>query len=125
MLPELPEDLKQTMDLGISLFSSETEGRLERVLRDAAEGLLQPLCNYMDDLSRMDGAPLPMLPAMRIERTDGGDTSFAAGRGCPFQCSFCTTINVQGRKSRYPLARRHRRDHSEQPCAHRPFLHHR
>ena len=27
-------------------------------------------------------------------------TSFDAGRGCPFQCSFCTIINVQGRKSR-------------------------
>jgi hypothetical protein len=26
--------------------------------------------------------------------------SFDAGRGCPFQCSFCTIINVQGRKSR-------------------------
>ena len=29
------------------------------------------------------------------------NTSFDAGRGCPFQCSFCTIINVQGRKSRY------------------------
>ena len=28
-------------------------------------------------------------------------TSFDAGRGCPFQCSFCTIINVQGRKSRF------------------------
>jgi radical SAM superfamily enzyme YgiQ (UPF0313 family) len=27
-------------------------------------------------------------------------TSFDAGRGCPYQCSFCTIINVQGRKSR-------------------------
>jgi radical SAM superfamily enzyme YgiQ (UPF0313 family) len=26
---------------------------------------------------------------------------FDAGRGCPFNCSFCTIINVQGRKSRY------------------------
>ncbi len=25
-------------------------------------------------------------------------------RGCPFQCSFCTIINVQGRKSRYRTA---------------------
>src|SRR6185436_5327858 len=33
-------------------------------------------------------------------RTAGGVTSFDAGRGCPFQCSFCTIINVQGRKSR-------------------------
>ena len=31
-------------------------------------------------------------------------TSFDAGRGCPFQCSFCTIINVQGRKSRYRSA---------------------
>jgi radical SAM superfamily enzyme YgiQ (UPF0313 family) len=27
--------------------------------------------------------------------------AFDAGRGCPFQCSFCTIINVQGRKSRW------------------------
>ena len=27
-------------------------------------------------------------------------TSFDAGCGCPYQCSFCTIINVQGRKSR-------------------------
>ena len=31
-------------------------------------------------------------------------TSFDAGRGCPYQCSFCTIINVQGRKSRYRSA---------------------
>ena len=34
-------------------------------------------------------------------RTLGRSTSFDAGRGCPYQCSFCTIINVQGRKSRY------------------------
>jgi len=33
-----------------------------------------------------------------------GRTSFDAGRGCPFQCSFCTIINVQGRKSRHRSA---------------------
>jgi radical SAM superfamily enzyme YgiQ (UPF0313 family) len=27
--------------------------------------------------------------------------AFDAGRGCPFQCSFCTIINVQGRKPRW------------------------
>ena len=43
---------------------------------------------------------MPLLPATRIERTGGRLTSFDAGRGCPFQCSFCTIINVQGRKSR-------------------------
>ena len=40
------------------------------------------------------------MAAERVQRTAGGATSFDAGRGCPYQCSFCTIINVQGRKSR-------------------------
>src|SRR5260370_33914233 len=58
----------------------------------------------MDDLPSIAGATLPMLPASRIKRTAGHLTSFDAGRGCPFLCSFCTIINVQGRKSRYRTA---------------------
>src|SRR4029078_7121687 len=46
-------------------------------------------------------APPPFLPYDFVQRTVGNVTSFDAGRGCPFQCSFCTIINVQGRKSRY------------------------
>jgi hypothetical protein len=44
---------------------------------------------------------VPFLPKRYVERTLGLCTSFDAGRGCPYQCSFCTIINVQGRKSRY------------------------
>jgi radical SAM superfamily enzyme YgiQ (UPF0313 family) len=104
MLPELPADLRAALDLGISLFAGEAEGRLDDVLRDAAAGALQPIYNYMDDLPGLEGAPAPILPAERIERTGGRLSSFDAGRGCPFQCSFCTIINVQGRKSRYRSA---------------------
>jgi pyruvate-formate lyase-activating enzyme len=46
----------------------------------------------------------PFLPYDFVQRTVGNVTSFDAGRGCPFQCSFCTIINVQGRKSRYRTA---------------------
>ncbi|MFL5251975.1 MAG: B12-binding domain-containing radical SAM protein, partial [Rhodopila sp.] len=46
------------------------------------------------------GVPIPYLPPDRIARTAGRMTTFDAGRGCPFQCSFCTIINVQGRISR-------------------------
>lgn len=100
MLPELPPELKEAMDLGISLFAGEAEGRFEMVLQDAWNGTLKPLYNYMDDLPSLAGATLPILPASRIKRTGGSLTSFDAGRGCPFLCSFCTIINVQGRKSR-------------------------
>jgi hypothetical protein len=44
------------------------------------------------------------MAAERAQRTAGGVTSFDAGRGCPYQCSFCTIINVQGRKSRFRTA---------------------
>ena len=54
----------------------------------------------MDDLPSLEGVPMPILPATRVKRTGGKITTFDAGRGCPFLCSFCTIINVQGRKSR-------------------------
>ena len=101
MLPEIPAEMKEAMDLGISLFAGEAEeGRLDQVLRDAWQGSLKPLYNHLSDLPSLEGAPMPMLPAETIKGTIGKYTSFDAGRGCPFQCSFCTIINVQGRKSR-------------------------
>ena len=100
MLPELPSELKDAMDLGISLFAGEAEGRFEDVLKDASHRRLKPLYNFMADLPSLDGVPMPILPATRVKRTGGKITTFDAGRGCPFLCSFCTIINVQGRKSR-------------------------
>jgi len=47
---------------------------------------------------------VPFLPKRYVARTLGLSASFDAGRGCPYQCSFCTIINVQGRKSRYRSA---------------------
>ncbi|MFI4985926.1 MAG: B12-binding domain-containing radical SAM protein [Alphaproteobacteria bacterium] len=104
MLPELPPDIREAVDLGISLFAGEAEGRLEEVLRDAHKGALKPLYNFMADLPSLSAVPPPLLPTTRIKRTLGKMSSFDAGRGCPFQCSFCTIINVQGRKSRYRTA---------------------
>ena len=101
MLDGRDPDLRRAEEMGISLFAGEAEYRLEEVLRDAFAGHLKPLYNFMNDLPGLDGAPVPFLPAARITRTIGGLTSFDAGRGCPFQCSFCTIINVQGRKSRH------------------------
>lgn len=100
MLPEVPADIQEAMDLGISIFAGEAEGRLDQVLQHAYEGRLQPSYNYMADLPGLEGAITPILPPTRVKKTAGGIASFDAGRGCPFQCSFCTIINVQGRKSR-------------------------
>jgi radical SAM superfamily enzyme YgiQ (UPF0313 family) len=86
--------------MGVSIFAGEAEGRLEEVLRDAHAGQLKPMYNYMADLPHIEGTPIPIITALKAWKTAGRVTSFDAGRGCPFQCSFCTIINVQGRKSR-------------------------
>jgi radical SAM superfamily enzyme YgiQ (UPF0313 family) len=100
MLPELGTELREAMDLGITLFAGEAERRLEELLRAAYRGELEPLYNFMNDLPSLEGEPAPYLPVEVVRRTMGVRTSFDAGRGCPFLCSFCTIINVQGRKSR-------------------------
>ncbi|HEY1362139.1 MAG TPA: radical SAM protein [Xanthobacteraceae bacterium] len=92
--------LREAQAMGLSVFAGEAEERLDEVLRDAYAGRLKPLYNYMKDLPALDGAPFPILERERVKRTLGAATSFDAGRGCPYQCSFCTIINVQGRKSR-------------------------
>ncbi len=104
MLPETPDSLKAALDLGISLYAGEAEGRFDEVLRDAAAGKLKPIYNYLHDLPGLEGATGPYMPPERVGRTLGMISSFDAGRGCPFLCSFCTIINVQGRKSRYRSA---------------------
>jgi len=55
----------------------------------------------MHDLPNLQRQTIPYLPRHLVQRYDGVLSSFDAGRGCPFQCSFCTIINVQGRKSRW------------------------
>ena len=100
MLPQLPPELREAMDLGITLFAGEAEGQLEHLLRAAYRGQLEPLYNFMSELPSLEGEPAPYLPVDVVRRTMGVRTSFDAGRGCPFLCSFCTIINVQGRKSR-------------------------
>src|SRR5271167_1081833 len=104
MLPETPDSLKEALDLGISLFAGEAEGRFADVLRDAAAGTLKPTYNYLDNLPNLDGATHPIMPRENVKNTISMISSFDAGRGCPFLCSFCTIINVQGRKSRYRTA---------------------
>ncbi len=104
MLPEAPDDIREAWSLGISIFSGEAEGRFDQVLRDAYRGELRELYDFLADLPNLEGVATPILPAGTVKRTVGGRASFDSGRGCPFQCSFCTIINVQGRKSRYRTA---------------------
>jgi radical SAM superfamily enzyme YgiQ (UPF0313 family) len=100
MLKERDAHVQKALDMGVTLFAGEAEGRLGQVLKDAFENNLSEIYNFMDDLPNIEAVATPLLPAERVHLTAGATTSFDAGRGCPFTCSFCTIINVQGRKSR-------------------------
>ena len=104
MLPELPSDLKEAQALGVTLYAGEGEGRMADLLRDIDADQAKPLYNYLNDMPGMEAAAIPILPKEIVGRIVGHHACFDAGRGCPFQCSFCTIINVQGRKSRYRSA---------------------
>jgi hypothetical protein len=101
MFKDRDPQVQKALDMGVTLFAGEAEGRFEQVLRDALENKLQPIYNFMLDLPNIEGVATPLLPAERVHLTAGTVTSFDAGRGCPFACSFCTIINVQGKKSRF------------------------
>ena len=103
MLPELTTEIKQALALGITLFVGEAEGRLDRVFQAAYEDRLEAVYNFMSDAPSMEGQAVPFLP-LRANHYLYSMGAFDAGRGCPFSCSFCTIINVQGRKSRYRTA---------------------
>ncbi len=104
MLPGIPPEMQEALDLGIHLFAGEAEGRMADVLRDVAAGSAKPIYNYLDDMPDLSSAVPPILPSNLVRLVLTEYSSFDAGRGCPFQCSFCTIINVQGRKSRYRSA---------------------
>src|SRR5262249_33884403 len=95
-MPDPPEGLGP----GGTPFAGPAGGRLEQLIQDVAGGALKPIYNFVNDLPALEGSTVPFLPRTFVQRTVGHMTTFDAGRGCPFQCSFCTIINVQGRKSR-------------------------
>jgi hypothetical protein len=104
MLPDMTPELKEALSLGITLFAGEAENHFDELLSAAREDRLAPIYNFITDLPSLEGQTHPSLPKDQIKRYLSSTGSFDAGRGCPFNCSFCTIINVQGRKSRFRTA---------------------
>ena len=101
MLEELPSELVSAQKQGISLFAGEAESRrFDLVLQDAWRGELQLLYDFQSELVPLGEQPLPHTPQSLVERNLVPLSSIDLGRGCPYTCSFCCIINVQGQKSR-------------------------
>jgi len=93
---------------GISFFAGEAEERrLDEVLRRRFQRPTQkPLYNYMDPaLPNWSASRRRFLRASTSSAPVGNLSSIDLGRGCPYQCSFCTIINVQRPQEPHPLGR--------------------
>jgi radical SAM superfamily enzyme YgiQ (UPF0313 family) len=96
-----PPECQEMLDEGVTLVLGEVEGRWGAILQDALADRLQPLYNYLDTPPDLANMPLPRA-SRRTQRhfVKAHSGTIDAGRGCPFSCSFCTIINVQGRRMR-------------------------
>jgi radical SAM superfamily enzyme YgiQ (UPF0313 family) len=101
MLPAIPPEIQALVDAGVCVVAGEVEGRWEGILKDAVEGTLQPVYNFLDRPPELENRPLPAIQKRYLRRfLTSNFGTIDAGRGCPFHCSFCTIINVQGKRMR-------------------------
>jgi radical SAM superfamily enzyme YgiQ (UPF0313 family) len=102
MFPTVSSEIQRLVDAGVTVVAGEVEHRWADLLRDAYDGKLKPIYRFLDDLPDLSDAPCPIkhkqFTAKHVHSNYG---TIDCSRGCPFNCSFCTIINVQGRKSRY------------------------
>jgi hypothetical protein len=101
MASATPPECQAMLDAGVTLVLGEVEGRWGGILRDALGDRLQLLYNFLASPPDLTDCPLPRA-SQRTQRRFvlAHSGTIDAGRGCPFSCSFCTIVNVQGRTMR-------------------------
>jgi len=94
-------EIQELMDYGVTIVQGEAESRWENILAEVLEDSGKALYRQetYPDISEMtvpsqDDSYLKNFALPNMGTLD-------CSRGCPFGCTFCTVINVQGRKMRY------------------------
>lgn len=105
LLSEIPPEIQMLMDKGVTIVKGEVEETWEGLLCDAISDRLQPLYDFIDRKPDLYEKPIPVVRKEYLRKFVAPNFgTLDCGRGCPFDCSFCTIINVQGRKMRFRSA---------------------
>jgi radical SAM superfamily enzyme YgiQ (UPF0313 family) len=89
------------LDAGVTVIAGEVEGRWEGILADALQGKLPRIYNFLGSPPELDDAPPPFVSRQYLRHFLAANVgTIDASRGCPFNCSFCTIVNVHGHRMR-------------------------
>jgi len=99
---EIPAQMQDLLDSGVCLVKGEVEEAWDEILKDAVLDRLEPLYDFTETRPDLEHAPVPLVDRKYLKRFASSDFGTVdCGRGCPYKCSFCTIINVQGQKMRF------------------------
>jgi radical SAM superfamily enzyme YgiQ (UPF0313 family) len=97
----MPTELQELLDAGVTLVKGEVEEVWADILEDVVMGRVKPVYDIVNR-PELENAPAPRIPAGYMNAFIASKWgTIDTGRGCPFDCGFCTVINVQGRKMRF------------------------
>jgi radical SAM superfamily enzyme YgiQ (UPF0313 family) len=107
LLSQIPPEIQKLLDEGITIVKGEVEESWSELLCDAVAGRLLPMYDFLGNKPDLYEKPIPAIRRGYLRKFVASDFgTLDCGRGCPFECSFCTIINVQGRKMRFRSAER-------------------
>lgn len=101
LFPNGSPEIQELLDLGVTVVIGEVEDAWAGILRDALHDRLAPVYDLLSQKPSLCNQPVAKpLPSYLRRFVASKFATMDCSRGCPFNCSFCTIINVQGREMR-------------------------
>jgi radical SAM superfamily enzyme YgiQ (UPF0313 family) len=94
-------EIQELIDIGVTVVKGEVEETWGEILQDACNDRLKPVYDFLNRKPDLFMKPIPIVDKIYLNRfITSNFGTIDCSRGCPFNCSFCTIINVQGREMR-------------------------
>jgi len=101
LLPGGSSEIQELIDLGVTIVKGEVEDTWADILSDALHDRLKPVYDFLSAKPSLSNQPVPLSLGRYLKRFVASKFgTIDCSRGCPFNCSFCSIINVQGREMR-------------------------
>ncbi|MEJ2109773.1 MAG: radical SAM protein [Acidobacteriota bacterium] len=101
LFDKIPPEIQELLDMGATIVKGEVEETWGDILQDAIEDNLKPVYDFLDQKPDLCNQPIPIIHKGYLKKfLVSNFGTIDCSRGCPFNCSFCSIISVQGREMR-------------------------